>query len=545
MTSANGPGMPPSSAVAMDPALQEARYQAELAELALRYGRCEEALAATEKALAIEKEAGSRARILRTRSQVFLRLGRRPEAIEALESATALVADTAAGSGDLMQMASLYADAGDFDKAIACYDKMLATTPSEQRQMHLMSYFEILRRANRLDAFVADAEARLAKKPDDREALLLLAQVYNGPKRDPARAVSVYERLIAADPRNSSYPQTLGMLYQETREFEKAAALYRTQLKSADPSMASSLRRTLAGALSQAGKHDEALKEIDGLLAEAKEPMQRDDLRRQMLQVSRQANRLDEVEQRAESRLAKDPKHEESLRTLAQIYSEMKRDPVKALGVYERLHALAPKEVETLRRLASLAVEARQPDRAVAAYEELSGLEPQMGGSNREAIAQVWVACEQWPKAIAAYEALLAKEPASRARYVEQIVSIHERMQKPRDALRWVDALAAKANGSADLLSAAALYARCGAPDKAGEAYQRAMKQASSGAERANIALQYASFLEGQNKLDEARQVCSAIIADPEAPREARDQAKRRQISLLDRQGKLDQVEVK
>ena len=113
----------------------------------------------------------------------------------------------------------------------------------------------------RADEFVQQAEAALAKSPNDPVLLDRVSELYANVKHDFAKASEVAERLLPLRPDDRALQYKLASLYQQSRQFDKAVDLAKKMLAAPNISKddAHNQMYQVGNMLMQAGKKDEAV----------------------------------------------------------------------------------------------------------------------------------------------------------------------------------------------------------------------------------------------------------------------------------------------
>lgn len=202
-----------------------------------------------------------------------------PEAVRWAEQACR--ASGFADWGMLDTLAAAYAETGDFDRAIATVDKALAVAPAEHRPLlrdrrALYALKAPCRGDFRMYLRLADAAlhggrlgeaerlltAALQLRPDDAAATAALGRLRRLQQR-PGEAIALYRRALATDPTALAVANDLAWLLATSadaslRNGEEAVALAQ-QVCGASNRRPSAALDTLAAALAEAGRHDQAV----------------------------------------------------------------------------------------------------------------------------------------------------------------------------------------------------------------------------------------------------------------------------------------------
>ena len=203
------------------------QYLIDLAGVHMRYGAVDRAepllRTAMEKANPQQKQ-----QIGQTLAQLMQRKNDWKGSVEALEASVA-GAETPTEKASLsLQLADAYIHNNESEKA----EKILSELPPAPKDHPEQSWiqqraFQLLSQAlqskpGRLDAYIAEAEEALTKKPDDEALLDRLSQVYTNIKRDPVKGLTYLEKLGALRPDDRMLQQRLIWNYQQGRQFDKA-----------------------------------------------------------------------------------------------------------------------------------------------------------------------------------------------------------------------------------------------------------------------------------------------------------------------------------
>ncbi len=120
-----------------------------------------------------------------------------------------------------------------------------------------------------------------------------------------------------------------------------------------------------------------------------------------------------------EKRSAANPKDRDGLFVLGQLYAARLNDPVRALGVFEKLAPLAPEDVTVLQALMETQVRADKADAAGETAEKILKLvekEPAAQARVLKYLGDLWVEKKSWDRAVVALERAekLATTPAQK-----------------------------------------------------------------------------------------------------------------------------------
>jgi len=115
------------------------------------------------------------------------------------------------------------------------------------------------RQEGKIAKVIAENEEALAKNPQDMIVLERLGDLYGYGQRDPAKAVAVYEKLVAVKPADVTYINRLASVYQETKQFDKAVAVFHKMIEANPAAAGPGPHSQIAQLLLMAGKKEEAV----------------------------------------------------------------------------------------------------------------------------------------------------------------------------------------------------------------------------------------------------------------------------------------------
>jgi tetratricopeptide (TPR) repeat protein len=263
----------------------------------------------------------------------------------------------------------------------------------------------------------------------------------------------------------------LAQLLERKNDFKGAAENYDLAAKSAtDPIEKARYTLNLATAHEHMNDLDSAAAMIDQASAIVKTSdnpsaawIRRDINRRSVDIMRRVPARAEAGIKSAEEALAKNPKDENALERLADIYTSVKTDNTKALHYYEQLAAVRPNSPETLMRLSNLYQQTKQPEKAIETSRKLMESAPKEQQSNYAyQVAMQMSYAGKKDEAIKFYEEVVGKEPAS-DRHAMLLATLYEQNNQGEQAEKMLRAAAANAKTpeeKANLLSRAADSAR-------------------------------------------------------------------------------------
>jgi len=138
-----------------------------------------------------------------------------------------------------------------------------ASTQSAERSLTRSAVLSFVQKRGKMDAAIAGYEARLAKDPDDRVALYLLAEAYATYKKDAARAADRGARLAAAEkkagkPEDAAELARLAVQYVKAEKLKEGAELFE-KLAPNDPKLEAWHLKEAAAAWLKAGEKAKAI----------------------------------------------------------------------------------------------------------------------------------------------------------------------------------------------------------------------------------------------------------------------------------------------
>ncbi|GAF88180.1 unnamed protein product, partial [marine sediment metagenome] len=213
-----------------------------------------------------------------------------------------------------------------------------------------------------------------------------------------------------------------------------------------------------------------------------------------------------------EKKLSKSPQDRTTLQLLATMYLTGKRDErklEKAIPIFERLAELEPEQEDHSFRLAELYAQTKRYEKAARFLEGMLGKDERRNKSIRQRIVDLYVVAGQKNK-----------------------------------ALEWIPKMAGKGASFHELSNAARVYMRLGEEDKARSAFERAFAKAEDAQQRLEIRFQIVNMLTQNKQYDEAEKRLRSIIKDKSLSNEGRIEAKRVLFDVLDRAGKLGDLQI-
>jgi tetratricopeptide (TPR) repeat protein len=376
----------------------------------------------------------------------------------------------------------------------------------------------------RLDRVVDDsvsAEAAfkqaLAVEPANEDATVGLATVYSD-RGDPKAASALLEKLAQKDPS----PRALVILannYESMREFSLAADAYKKAID-LDPSRAE-LKTAMAQDQALAGRYDDALKTYAQLM-EANPQDAQPYLR--SAQIYREQKKLGDARRMIDKAKSLDAENVEVLFADANLLS----DEGKTADAIAELKTLLNKtarhdydqqqrgaRAEMLEQLGVLCRKNEQYDDAVAAFRQISQLDPDLAPRVEAQVIETYRLAREYPKAQEASDAAAKKYPNDRT-------LIQTRAELLADEGKYdlaVAELKKLLNGKNDrdiYLQLADTYQKAKNYSEMAKAVDAADKLSQTKEDKTSILFVRGEMLERQKKYDQAERIFRQVIdADP------------------------------
>src|ERR1035437_9131517 len=255
--------------------------------------------------------------------------------------------------------------AEDADKSIDFYKKAYALDPGSQQIGDELA--EIYFQSQHIRDAVIEAQAILAKDPDNLAARRLLARVYvrtlgdltdtSGQRDTLARAAEQYREILRLDPADTEAALWLARLYRLQNEHDKAETVLRG-LISRDPENESGVEQFTQLLLDE-GKSQEAVSLLQGILQRAPTARLWDLLGDAYTQIHDLPNAEEAFRKAAEAQ----PGEVSHLRGLAQVLLSEEKYP-EALDQYQRLTQMDADDADNYLRLAEIYRQMKQLDKA-------------------------------------------------------------------------------------------------------------------------------------------------------------------------------------
>lgn len=433
------------------------------------------------------------------------------------------------------------------DQAIAAYKAAIAADPRSGVLTDELTEFYI--QFNRANQARTEAEAAIAKNPNDVAAHRMLARIFVGmlsPQGqrgvDPTmlrRATEEYQKVVDLDPKDSASWVTLGRLqgaaqnidgagrsfdkalaldpenedalvgragiFAEKGDVEAAAAMYEKAAQ-LNPTAASFQR--LAAAYEQLKEYKLASETIRKALAMG--PENAPDLRKALALDLINAGEYKEAVSAYEDVIADDPEDGESLLRLSQLHLQ-NGDLAKAREAQERALKADPEAIEVAMNEVSLRQAEGKPREAIAQLKDiLDGIvRPNYSTQQRarridllERLAVMHRMMDQADDAVKVYREILTLDPSVDARISAELIDTYRGGKKFADAQRESDAAIKKfAKDRGVVVSRATLDADMGRTDAA----VADVKKLLDGSDDRGVYMILAELYEKGKKFDDAR----------------------------------------
>ncbi len=394
------------------------------------------ALEETDRVLGIAPENLS-ARILK--AQLLSDVGRKDDSQTALNALATDLDNGKPSVEDYQIVSSAFASVDNYDAALQLLAVAQQRYPGEAVLQRAQA--EILLAARRYPEATAAYDALLQADPQDTDALLGRARVFNYSDA-LADAETAYRRVLAQEADNSQATVELADILSRRGNYRESVALYRSALeKTPDDSKS---RLELARVLRYSENYDDSLTELNTILVgdtrNAEALTERGILRGQrgqyqegladlkraleiapqsltaqfgLAEVQSYAGQYDESIANYRAALARDPQNIKGRTELGLALSYAGRYP-EALNELDAVVAAAPQNVNAQIGRASVLARARRIDESIAIYNTI--LKSDAGNVRaRQGLAEALVYGRRYPEAIETYDALVASAPENSA----------------------------------------------------------------------------------------------------------------------------------
>ena len=400
-------------------------------------------------------------------------------------------------------------------KAIEQYKYITQKDPKDVESLVMMG---------RLDRVVDDsvsAEAAfkqaMAVEPDNEDAIVGLASVYSD-RGDPKGASALLEKLAQKNPS----PRALVILannYESMREYALAADAYKKAI-GLDPSRAE-LKQAMAQDQALGGQYDAALQTYGELMtANPQDPTPY--LR--SAQIYREQKKLPDARRMIDKAKELDADNVEVLFADSNLLSDEGKTPEAIAALKSLLEKTARKSydqqqrgarAEMLEQLGVLYRRNEQYDQAVAAFRQISVLDPDLTPRVEAQVIDTYRTAREYPKAQEASEAAAKKYPKDRT-LAQVRAELLADQGKYDAAIAELRKLLDGKNDREVYLQIADAYQKAKNFGEMAKAVDAADKLSQTKEDKTNVLFVRGEMLERQKKYDQAERVFRQVIdADP------------------------------
>lgn len=475
----------------------------DLAEVYAKHGETGKAEEYYRKAAAAEKNAYKKSLELCGLGELLSAKGEREEAKKCFAESAALATDDHQKRQLFLRMGEAYKKAGLTQEAEEAFGKnaSLTSDPLEQ-ELANRNLLELYRTQGRLEDMAKEFQGRLQVNPADVTALKNLAVIYWEMKRDPSQAVPVLAQLaeVSQDAgEKSRYYAELAGAYTAKRDYAKSAEAMQKAIANCQNLQENVyLHLSLAQSYRMSKQYAEAESALVFVVEHAGSEAERRSARAEIFNLAQKQGKLEALMAEKQKALAENPKDENALRQLGEIYAEVLRKPGEAAQYYEQLNRLAPENTDTRRRL-----------------------------------AEAYAADRKYAESAAIYEDLLKKRPELRLLCYGKLSYLYCRMGKKEEAIKWAKLIAAESPndgyGRTVLIDA---YLQNGFYGEAEAELGKAMQASGSQEEMSSLQMKLVDVYARSGKRDKARALLEEIIASGK-PGMAKTMAEHR-LKILD-----------
>ena len=327
------------------------------------------------------------------------------QAHEARALAEAVLAREPEHAGALLSLGHAHLSGGALEAARGVFERLAARAPADPSPGHGLAL--ALHAQGRADEARAVLTRLLEANPDYLPGLEL-AGVLALERGAAAEAVAWLERAADRAPDNAGLQSNLGLAYLRAGRTEEAIETLQLALHHRPELAAAHVNLGLAHL--EAGESHEAERAFAGALERAPDHAQALAGRARALQA---LYRLEEAEAAFERAIAVAPSAELWTR-LGQVYRDLGRYH-DARGAFERALTMDPAYVSALTQLGIVALDLREPDRAIACFQRVLGSDPGLDSEANWNITCARLLCRDWAHAWDFYD-LRWRSPDSVAR---------------------------------------------------------------------------------------------------------------------------------
>jgi tetratricopeptide (TPR) repeat protein len=325
--------------------------------------------------------------------------GRAPEARALAE---AVLAREPEHAGALLSIGFAHLATGAFEAARGVFERAAARGPSDPAQAHGLAL--ALHAQGRAEEARAALARALEAHPEHVPALEL-AGVLALERGDPADALAALERAADLEPGNAGLQSNLGLAYLRAGRVEEAIETLQLAIHHRPELVAARVNLGLAHV--EGREWSEAERAFAAALERVPDHVQALAGRARALQT---LYRLEEAEAAFQRAIAIAPAAELWTR-LGQVYRDLGRY-LDARAAFERALAMDPAYVSALTQLGIVALDLREPERAIECFERVLGSDPGLDSEARWNITCARLLNRDWARAWAFYD-LRWKSPDS------------------------------------------------------------------------------------------------------------------------------------
>jgi tetratricopeptide (TPR) repeat protein len=274
----------------------------------------------------------------------------------------------------LGQIGGMYAAAGKPDQALRLFNRAIEQEP--QRSEHYFAKGLLLANQKHYDEAENTIRAGIKVSPDSAVGHYYLGRI-SVEARDFDRATTHFEQAVTLNAAFEPAYVALGSVYEAKQDREKAIGIYRRYLQGVNPRNRE-IRHHLIRLQVSAKQYDEALQELEGMLAE--DPSDLDAQLRMGLVYGEQKKYPQAIHQLNQI-LAVRPSELKVRDYLGYLYEEIKDYP-KAIEAYRHNLTLEPSYFEGHLHLGVLNYRLKQYDDAIQHLREASRLNPKQPESH-------------------------------------------------------------------------------------------------------------------------------------------------------------------
>jgi len=310
--------------------------------------------------------------------------------------------------------------------------------------------------------------------------------------------------------RKATYYESLSEVYQMQGKLKDAAEQINKALAGAQTlDEKCRYNAVLARICEQAGDLDGAKKAYQFVVANASRDAEKRSAELSLLRLYQRSGEIENVIADLEKKLEKNPNDEEALKTLAQIFNSVLRQPSRAQTIYEKLSKVRPNDITILNQLVF-----------------------------------IYQTSKEYEKAAEVYQRIIEASPSPNKSYYYQHVSrMYMLAGKKDEAVRWAEKSLSEGKTSPyTYISVAQLYVQNDLVEKALQLYERAVAASQRPIEKHQIALRFADIFAQHKREDKAEELYKFVVKEATVP-SLKSQARSKLIALYRKQGRTADAE--